>query len=58
MRNLIPLFVLPLVAAAPALATETVPVSAFRSVQLRGGGESIVEPAPAQRETILEVNSI
>lgn len=57
MRNLIPLFVLPLVAAAPALATETVPVSAFRSVQLRGGGEITVVPAPAQRVTILEGSS-
>ena len=57
MRNLIPLFILPMAAAAPALATEAVPVPAFRSVQLRGGGEVTILPAPAQRVTILDGSS-
>ena len=57
MRSFIPLFVVPMVAAAPALATETVPVAAFRSVQLRGGGEVTVVPASAQRVTMLEGSS-
>jgi hypothetical protein len=57
MRTLIPLFILPLAAAAPALATETVSVAAFRSVQLRGGGELTVVPGPAQRVTIVDGSS-
>ena len=39
MRSLVPLFTIALAAAAPALATESISVPAFRSVQLRGGGE-------------------
>ena len=57
MRNLIPLFLLPMIAAAPAMATETVPVPAFRSVQLRGGGEVSVVPGPAQRVTLVDGSS-
>ena len=37
MRSLVPLFTIALAAAAPALATESISVPAFRSVQLRGG---------------------
>jgi len=51
------LFVLPLVfAAAPLAAAETVSVPAFRSVELRGGGDVIVRPG-APQVTILEGSS-
>lgn len=41
------LFLLPLaVAAVPAVAAEVVPVPAFKSVQLRGGGSVVVRPGP------------
>jgi hypothetical protein len=36
-----------LLAAAPLAAAETVPVPAFRSVELRGGGDIVVRPGPA-----------
>ena len=52
------LFLLPLaVAAVPAVAAEVVPVPAFKSVQLRGGGSVVVRPGPAQRVTILSGSS-
>ena len=54
MRSTLPIFALALAAAAPALATEVVPVQKFRSVELRGGGEVTVVPGPAQRVTILQ----
>jgi hypothetical protein len=54
MRSLVPLFTLALAAAAPALATESISVPAFRSVQLRGGGEVSLRPGPVQRVTIVE----
>lgn len=57
MRSLVPLFALALVASAPALSTELVPVPAFRSVELRGGGNVTVVPGPAQRVTIVEGSS-
>jgi hypothetical protein len=57
MRSLLPLFTLVAAASAPALATEQVPVSAFRSVQLRGGGEVIIRPGPVQRVTLVEGSS-
>lgn len=48
------LFLLPMAAAAvPAIAAETVSVPAFHSIELRGGGDVIVRPGPAQRVTIL-----
>ena len=37
-----------LLAAAPLAAAETVPVPAFRSVELRGGGDIVVRRGPAQ----------
>jgi len=54
MRSIVPLFAVAFAASAPALAIEYVPVSSFRAVQLRGGGEVIVRPGPAQRVTVLE----
>lgn len=57
MRSLRPLFAGALVAAAPALATEVVPVPPFNSVQLRGGGLVTVVPGPVQRVAILEGSS-
>jgi hypothetical protein len=57
MRSLLPLFAAALAAAAPALATEVVPVRQFNSVELRGGGVVTVVPGPMQRVTILEGSS-
>ena len=57
MRSLIPLFAAALAVSAPAVATEVVPVPAFRSVQLRGGGEVIVRAGPVQRVTLLDGSS-
>src|SRR3954447_926702 len=57
MRSIIPLFALALAVSAPALAAEVVPVPAFRSVELRGGGNVVVVPGPAQRVTIVEGSS-
>ncbi|HEU5483035.1 MAG TPA: DUF2807 domain-containing protein [Sphingomicrobium sp.] len=37
-----------LFAAAPAAAAETVPVPAFNSFEIRGGGSVLVRPGPAQ----------
>ena len=54
MRSFLPLFLTALAASAPALATEAVPVPAFRSVQLRGGGEVSIRPGPVQRVTVVE----
>jgi hypothetical protein len=54
MRSTIPYFVLALVAAAPAIGAETVSVPAFRSIELRGGGQVIVRPGPVQRVTLIE----
>jgi hypothetical protein len=54
MRSYLPLFAFAVAASAPALATEVVPVPAFRSVQLRGGGELSIRPGPTQRVTIVE----
>ncbi len=41
-------------AASPVVAAEPVPVGAFQSVQLRGGGEVVVRHGPVQRVTITE----
>ena len=57
MRSTLPLFALAFAAATPVLATETVPVPAFRSVELRGGGAITVVPGAAQRVTIVEGSS-
>ena len=57
MRSTLPLFVLALAAAAPAVATELVPTQPFRSVELRGGGDVTLVPGPVQRVTILNGSS-
>lgn len=57
MRSILPLFTMALASTAPALATETVPVPAFRSVQLRGGGEVTLRHGPVQRVTLIEGSS-
>jgi hypothetical protein len=52
MRSLI--ILLPLaVAAVPALAAETVPVPAFQSVELRGGGDIVYRHGPVQRVKLI-----
>lgn len=52
MRSLI--FLLPIaVSSVPAFAQETVPVPAFQSVELRGGGDVVVRPGPVQRVTLI-----
>jgi hypothetical protein len=53
MRSIVPFFALALAVSAPALATDLVPVRAFRSVQLHGGGDVSIVPGPVQRVTIL-----
>ena len=57
MRSIIPLFAVALAVSASALATELVPVSPFRSVELRGGGNVVVVPGPVQRVTIVDGSS-
>lgn len=52
-RSIIPLFALALAASAPALAAEPIPVGAFHSVELRGGGDVYVVPGAVQRVTLL-----
>src|SRR5690349_17771192 len=54
MRSFLPLFACALAASAPALGSEVVPLPAFRSVELRGGGELSIRPGPVQRVTIVE----
>jgi hypothetical protein len=53
MRSIAPIFALAFVASAPVLAAEVVPVPAFQSVELRGGGNVLVVPGPVQRVTIV-----
>jgi hypothetical protein len=36
------------------MATEVVPVSQFRTIELRGGGDVTIVPGPVQRVTLLE----
>jgi hypothetical protein len=57
MRSIIPLFAVALAVSAPAVAMELVPVSPFRSVELRGGGDVVVVPGPVQRVTIVDGSS-
>ena len=56
-RSTLPLFALAFLASAPALAVEPIAVPNFRSVELRGGGNAVVVPGPAERVTILEGSS-
>jgi hypothetical protein len=57
MRTVIPLFLLALAPLVPAKAAENVSVPAFRSVQLRGGGEILVVPGRSQRVTLVQGSS-
>ena len=57
MRSTLPLFAATLLVAMPAIADELVPVPAFRTAELRGGGVVTVVPGPAQRVTIVEGSS-
>jgi hypothetical protein len=57
MRPVAMLLPLALFTAAPLVAAETVPVPAFRSIQLRGGGNVVVRPGPVQRVTLVEGSS-
>ena len=54
MRSLFPMMILPLAASIPAIAAENVAVPAFNNIELRGGGEIMLVPGPAQRVTIVE----
>lgn len=53
MRPVALLLPVALVISTPVAAAELVPVPAFRTIQLRGGGSVVVRPGPAQRVTIL-----
>lgn len=53
-RSILPLFTAAFLASAPAVADEIVPVPRFDSVELRGGGNVIVVPGPAERVRIVE----
>lgn len=53
MRSTVLLLPLILAIAAPLCAAEVVAVPAFRSVELRGGGNVVVRPGPAQRVVVL-----
>ena len=57
MRILLPFVVGVLIFPAATRAAENVPLSAFRSIELRGGGDVVLVRAPAQRVTILEGSS-
>jgi hypothetical protein len=48
------LLVLAALAATPLFAAELVPVPAFHTLQLRGGGEITVRPGPVQRVTLVQ----
>jgi len=54
MRSIAPLFLLALAASAPVLGAEVVPVPAFHSIELRGGGDVLVVPGPVQRVTLVQ----
>ena len=56
-RSILPIFVLALAASVPAVADELVPVAPFQAVQLRGGGEVVIVPGPAERVRIVEGSS-
>ena len=57
MRAVLPFIIAILVVPQAARAAETVPVSPFHSVELRGGGEITVVPGPVQRVTLLQGSS-
>ena len=53
-RSVYPLFAVALMAAAPALAAQPIPLPAFKSVELEAGGEVRIVPGPVQRVTLVE----
>ena len=57
MRSTVPLFAAALLVSMPALASETLPLPTFRSVELNGGGTIRVVPGPVQRVSIVEGSS-
>ena len=57
MRSILPFFAAALMTSAPVVATEVVPLSGFRSVELRGGGLVTIVPGPTQRVTIIQGSS-
>ena len=57
MRSIVPLFAFAFAASAPVVAAEYVQVPAFRSVELRGGGDVTLRAGRAQQVTILEGSS-
>lgn len=57
MRSTLPLFAAALATSAPVIATEVLPLSGFRSVELNGGGVVMIVPGPAQRVTIVQGSS-
>jgi len=57
MRSMLPLFVFAVIMSVPAVADEMVPVPAFRSAELVGGGVVTVVRGPAQRVIIVEGSS-
>ena len=54
MRPYVPMFAAALALSAPVLAAETVPVTPFNAVELRGGGEVQLRRGPVQRVTLVE----
>jgi len=57
MRSIVPLFAFAFAASAPVVAAEYIQVPAFRSVELRGGGDVTLRAGPSQRVTIVEGSS-
>ena len=57
MRPAALLLPLALAISTPVAAAELVPVPAFRTIQLRGGGSVVVRPGPAQRVAIVNGSS-
>lgn len=54
MRFFIPFLAIAVAVPGSAPAAELVPVPAFRSIQLRGGGEVVVRPGNVQRVTLID----
>jgi putative autotransporter adhesin-like protein len=54
MRSIAPLFLVALAASAPVLGAEVVPVPAFQSIELRGGGDVMLVPGRVQRVTLIQ----
>ncbi len=57
MRYLLPVFLLAFAVPAPTQAAENVPLPAFRSIELRGGGDVVLVRGATQRVTILDGSS-